>query len=376
MTQQRLLGFWTLLVVLIVSGLMLVAAQTSGGEATPGAATQPAPTAPADPNAVVLRLGDTEVTAAEFEPRFNVALRGLAAQQGAPLDAATLEQFASLRPNFLDQFATQQVLLQEAAARDITVPDADVEAQIAQAKEGAGENFEQALGQAGYEDEAALRESIRESLVLQQIVAALQGEVEISDASVRGFYDQNQDQFSQPEQVCARHILVAEQAKADELYTRIQDGGDFAALAKANSTDPGSKDNGGDLGCFGRGQMVAPFEEAAFSTEVGRTTEPVQSDFGFHIIRVYEKNPAAPTPFADVREQVREQLVNQQLGTEIAGLREASGLELFPENLPQTTPAAPAPVQPAAAPPTPAEPGAAPTQPEAPATPEGESEGE
>lgn len=366
MTQKRLPIFWTVLVVLVVSALMLVAAQTARTQTgAPAAQNENAtPAAPADPNAVVFRLGGEEVTAAEFEPRFNIALRGLAAQQGAPLDAATLAQFSSLRPNFLDQFATQQVLLQDAEARGITVPDAEVEAQFEQARAGAGENFVRALEQAGYENEAALRTSIRESLILQREVEALRGEVEVSPASVRQYYDQNQEQFGTPEQVCARHILLEEEAKADQLFVQLQDGGDFAALARNNSTDTGSGQQGGDLGCFGRGQMVAPFEEAAFGAEVGETVGPVQSQFGYHIIRVYDRNPAATTPFAEVRSQVRDQLVNQQLSTRITALREASGAELFPENLPTTPPAAPEgaggtgtaePAQPAAEPAAPAE---------------------
>ena len=252
------------------------------------------------------------------------------------------------------------------------MPDADVEAQLTQAREGAGENFEQALQQAGYEDEAALRTSIQESLILQGVVEQLRGEVTVSPDSVRQFYDQNRAQFGTPEQVCARHILLEDEARADELFIQLQDGGNFAEIARNNSTDTGSGQQGGDLGCFGRGQMVPPFEEAAFGAEVGDTVGPVQSDFGYHIIRVYEKNPAATTPFPEVREQVREQLVNQQLGTRITALREASGAELFPENLPTTAPAAPE--QPAAEPAQPAAPSTEPAAPEA--APEGETEGE
>lgn len=365
MTHKRFPLFWTLLTVLVVSGLMLVAAQTSGRTPPGNSAAAPAQpgAAPADPDAVVLQLGDTSVTAAQFEPRFTIALRSLAAQQGTPLDAATLAQFGALRPNFLDQFATQQVLLQEAQTRDITVPEAEVEAQITQAREGAGANFEQALSAAGYEDEAALREYIRESLVLQRTVEAVQAEIEVTPAQVQQFYAQNREQFSQPEQVCARHILLADQAKADEIYQRLQEGGNFAQLARNNSTDPGSKENGGDLGCLTAGQTVPTFDEAVFAAEVGETTAPVQSQFGFHIIRVYEKRPGAPVPLAEVRQQVRDQLVNQRLGTRVAELREASGLELFPENLPQTAPAIPV------------QPGAAPTPAPAPA-PEGEQDGE
>lgn len=361
MIPKRFPVFWTLLVAVVVSGLMVVAAQTSGGDAAPGTAAQAQPAlvaAPADPNAVVLKLGNTEVTAAEFEPRFEIALRSLAAQQGAPLDEATLAQFGALRPNFLDQFATQQVLLREAQARDVSVPQAEVDAQVTQAKERAGETFAQALSQAGYGDEAGLRDYIRESLVLQRVVESLQGEVKVTDAAVQRFYDENPEQFVQPDQVCARHILVADQAKADELYGRLEGGADFAQVARNNSTDPGGKDNGGDLGCLARGQTVPAFEEAAFAAKVGETTKPVQSEFGFHIIRVYKKNPGATTPFPQARDQVREQLVNEALSAKIAGLREASGLELFPENLPQHPPAAPA------------------SAPEAAPAPEGEQDGE
>lgn len=359
--HKRFPAFWTLLTVLVVSGLMIVAAQTTGGTAGAAGAAAPSATA-ADPNAVVLKLGDQTFTAAQFEPRFNIALRTLAAQQGAPLDAATLAQFGTLRPNFLDQFATQQVLLQDAEKRGLSVPEAEVDAQLAQAKEGAGANFQQALTQAGYENEAALRDFIQESLTLQREVEALQSTIQVTPQAVRGFYDQNQEQFRQPEQVCARHILVADEAKANDLYGRLQDGANFAQLARNNSTDPGSKDNGGDLDCLNQGQTVPAFEEAAFGAEVGETVGPVQSEFGFHIIRVYKKNPGVVTPFAEARDQVRSQLVNERLGARIAELREASGIEVFPENLPQTAPAAP-----------PAQPGAAPAAP-APATPEGEGE--
>lgn len=354
MTHKRFPTFWTLLTVLLVSGLMLVAAQTSGGEGAPtaqtgGATLQTGGAAPMDPDAVVLRLDDTTVTAAEFEPLFNIALRSLAAQQGAPLDEATLAQFRGLRPSFLDQFATQRVLLKEAEARELTVSDAEVDEQIAQARESAGDNFDQLLSEAGYADEAALRSYIRESLLLQRAVEAIQGDIEVTDAEVRTFYDENQAQFSQPEQVCVHHILLADQETAAEVYAQLEGGGDFEALARENSTDPGSAENGGDLGCISPGQTVPAFEEAAFAAEVGETTEPVQSEFGFHIIRVDERQPGAVAPFAEVRAQVREQLVNTQLGTEIAELREASGIELFPENLPQTAPTAP-PAQPGAAP--------------------------
>ncbi len=372
--KKRIPIFWTVVTLLVVSGLMLVAAQTAAqsGGAESGSAQA---ATPADPSAVVLELGSKTVSVVGFEKRFNVALRALAAQQGAPLDEATLSQFASLRPNFLDQFATQEVLLQEAQQRGLEVSQADIDQELEAARTSAGENFEQALDAAGYQSEAELRSYIRESLTLQRVVEQIRSNITVNDGAVRTFYDNNTDQFQQPEQVCAQHILLADEAKANEVYEQLQDGGDFAELAAANSTDPGSKDSGGDLGCLGRGQTVPEFEEAAFGAEVGETTEPVQSQFGYHIIRVNEKNLAAATPFAQVSDQVREQLVSQRLGERIAELRDTSGIETFPEVLPQTPPEAPAtppgaaqPVQPGVAQPE----GAQPAQP----APAPESEGQ
>ncbi len=351
--EKRFPVFWTVVTLLVVSGLMLVAAQTaaqSGGAVSGGAASGGAQTAtPADPNAVVLELGNKTVSVAGFEKRFNIALRALAAQQGAPLDEATLAQFASLRPNFLDQFATQEVLLQQAQERGVEVSKADVDAELEAARASAGGNFQQALTVAGYQNEAELRSYIRESLTLQRVVEQIRSNITVDDNAVRTFYDNNKDQFGQSEQVCAQHILVADKAKADELYQQLQNGGDFAELAAANSIDPGSKDSGGDLGCLSRGQTVPEFEAAAFGAEVGTITEPVQSQFGYHIIKVNEKNPATTTPFAQVRDQVRQQLVSERLGERIAALREASGIQTFPEVLPQTPPVAP--VQPEITPP-------------------------
>ena len=376
MTQKRIPLLWSVLVLLIVAALMVVAAQTppasggaSGGAVSGGTVPgDTAPAAPADPNAEVFKLGDTVVTAAEFEPYFTIALKQLIAQQGmgANVDPSMLAQFGAMRPNFLDQYATQQVLLAQAATDGLSATDAEIKAEVDQAKASAGENFSALLTQAGFEDEAQLTSYIRDSLTIQKEVAKLQDAVKITDAQIQASYDENKEQFAQPEQVCARHILVAEKAKADDLYKQIQDGGDFAALAQANSTDPGSKESGGDLGCFGKGQMVPPFEEAAFATEVGGTSEPIQSDFGYHIIRVYKKNPAGTTPLADVKEQIRQQLVSGQIGQEVQKLRDASGAEVFPENLPTTPPEI------AVAPPAaPAAPGApAPTTP----APEGEAE--
>lgn len=146
----------------------------------------------------------------------------------------------------------------------------------------------------------------------------LQESMEIADEEVRAYYEQRPDEFSRQEQVHARHILLrvgaersAEEAESElsEIRGQIEAGADFAALAGEISEDPGSSARGGDLGFFGRGQMVPEFEEAAFSAQPGDLVGPVRSDFGYHLIQVLDRQPAGRVPFEEARERVRSQLL-------------------------------------------------------------------
>ncbi len=169
-----------------------------------------------------------------------------------------------------------------------------------------------------------LRTDTRASL---QITALLQAELEAKTAvtpeQVNDFYVKNPAAFQQGERVKASHILVRVQANADPaerekarakaagLLADVKAGKDFAALAKQNSDDPGSGAQGGDLGFFQRGQMVPPFEQAAFALAVGQTSDLVTSDFGFHIIRVTDKQPGRTQTLDEVRPEIEQYLVGQ-----------------------------------------------------------------
>jgi peptidyl-prolyl cis-trans isomerase D len=151
-----------------------------------------------------------------------------------------------------------------------------------------------------------------------------------SDDQVKSYYDQHKDdRFTEQEQVHTSHILIpvapdaddaakaAARKKAEDILAKVKAGGDFAALAKENSGDPGSATKGGDLGFFPRGRMVGPFEEAAFSLAPGTVSEIVESPFGFHIIKVEEKNPGGPQPIEKVRDQIVSTLTDER-GLELA----------------------------------------------------------
>jgi len=130
-----------------------------------------------------------------------------------------------------------------------------------------------------------------------------------TDAAVQGYYDDHKVQFARP-QVNASHILVKEEALVKEIAAKLSAGGDFGALAKEHSMDPGSKTNGGSLGWFKKADMVGPFADAAFAAEKGTITDPVQTRFGWHIIQVVDKRDQIP--MEEVRDQI-EQSMSQEL---------------------------------------------------------------
>jgi peptidyl-prolyl cis-trans isomerase C len=126
----------------------------------------------------------------------------------------------------------------------------------------------------------------------------------ISDALAKGIYEDKVKMLPAEEEVEARHILVASEDKIKELAEQIDKGGDFAQLAKDNSTDPGSKDNGGSLGYFTKGQMVAEFDQAAFALKPGEVSKPVKSKFGWHLIKVDDRRQKKPPTFEEVKPHI------------------------------------------------------------------------
>ncbi|MBC8412641.1 MAG: peptidylprolyl isomerase [Nitrospira sp.] len=151
-------------------------------------------------------------------------------------------------------------------------------------------------------------------LTLTQLILKKEVEVNvvIDEAEVKTFFDSNADKLRVGSQVKASHILVASEEEAVKLKARIAAGEDFAALAKEFSTDKGSALKGGDLGFFGRGQMVPEFERAAFSLAPGNISDPVKSRFGFHIVKVTDTKEGDAANFDQSKESIRRQLLAQK----------------------------------------------------------------
>ena len=152
---------------------------------------------------------------------------------------------------------------------------------------------------------------------------------QVTDDAVRARYDTEMAAAKPANEIKARHILVATKEEADAVIKQLDEGGDFEAIAKEKSTDKGSGTNGGDLGYFGPGQMVPEFETAALALDVGAYTKtPVQTQFGFHVIKVEDKRAQQPPAFDQVKEQVRSMLFREKYFAMVKDLRATAKVEI------------------------------------------------
>ncbi|MEK4230667.1 peptidylprolyl isomerase [Solibacillus sp. FSL H8-0538] len=190
----------------------------------------------------------------------------------------------------------EQIMIEKILADKYEVSEEEMTAEFDALKEQYGEEFESVLAQNGLTEEA-LKNNIRFNLLQKKATA----DVEVTDEEIKAYYDEASKELN------ARHILVADEATANEVIEKLNAGGDFAKLAKEYSSDPGSAANGGELGWFTVGKMVAPFSDAAYALKIDEISAPVQSEHGFHIIQVTDKRDVEGYgKLEDKKEEIRE----------------------------------------------------------------------
>jgi peptidyl-prolyl cis-trans isomerase C len=275
---------------------------------------------PAQLPEVVARVNGEAIGKAEFES----AVRNLEGRAGGQVPA---DQRDRVYRGVLDQLIAYRLLIQETKARKMAIFDADVDARVAEIKKQfpSEEAFKQTLAQQKM-TEAQLREDAKADMLVTKMLE-FEVKVSVPPQEVTAFYQQNPEKFQQGERARASHILIRLPEKADEkvkqearakaadVMKQVTSGQDFAALAKQHSQDPGSATNGGDLGYFQQGQMVGAFERAAFALKPGEVSDIVETPFGFHIIKLVDKQPARTVPIDEVRPQIEQFLQNQQRQT-------------------------------------------------------------
>lgn len=246
--------------------------------ASPTAVPSPLPTISVIPSitvTVVARVNNVELSRDDFEQAMARDAKLVAQQYGIDWnDPMAQSLLPELQQNVLDRLLSQELLRQLAEAEGLTPTEDEVRAEVEATKaqileQGPFADFDAFLESSGL-TEADVETLIRGGMIYEKMLDAHGGPKEM-------------------EQVHARHILVETEQEGDAVLAKLEKGEDFAVLAAEYSIDTGSKDDGGDLGWFPRGMMVAEFEEAAFGLKIGETSELVKTEFGYHIVEVLEK---------------------------------------------------------------------------------------
>jgi peptidyl-prolyl cis-trans isomerase C len=301
-------------------------------------------TAPDKAEAAVAVVGGTKV----FERDLQMTIREMRRQFGEK--EAGKEGPEAIRRKALDQFVAVELLYQDGKALNLPEVDSQVEAMWAAAEKQAGskEKFEEQLTKEGLAMDQA-RDNIKKNIYVRAVInQKIQPLVKVSDAEVEAAYQANQERYRHGEMIGARHILIQVPKEATEeqkkqakekiesVLKEIQAGKDFSELAKTVSDCP-SKTRGGDLGYFGKGQMVPAFENAAFALKVNEISPVVETQFGYHLIQVYGKKPAGVTPLEEVRRQVEAQVKNEKfqkaVNDYVLNLRQKAKIEILDPTL-------------------------------------------
>ncbi|EAR63885.1 post-translocation molecular chaperone [Bacillus sp. NRRL B-14911] len=214
----------------------------------------------------------------------------------------------------LDALVTDKIIEMEAKKEKVTISNKEKEEELKNLKESYGgeEGFKAALEQSGV-TEAGIAEDIEKYLKTEKL---LEPRIDLKEDEIKAYFEENKDQFAQQEQVKASHILVEDEATAKEVKSKLDKGEEFADLAKEYSTDASNAESGGELGYFGKGEMEAAFEEAAFELKANEISGPVKTDYGYHIIKVEDKKEAKEAVYEDSKEAAKKALFDERMQTE------------------------------------------------------------
>ena len=307
-------------------------------ETKPAAVAKPTETKPAETSEgkdVAVTVNGKVITETELDARLKPALDRAAMR----MDPNKIALYAkNIRGQALEGMIMERLLDEQVEKAGITVTGKDVDDKVNEILTQQGvtmDGFKQMLQMQGLSFEQFMQQ-IEKGVRYEKLMDEQVGQVDINDAEALAFYEENKEDFNTPEQVQASHILIkvspsatpeekaAAKEKAEKLLKEVKEGGDFAALARENSDCP-SKAKGGDLGLFGRGQMVKEFEDTAFGLQPGQVSGVVETQFGYHIIKVTDHKAAGLTPFekvkADIVKNLQQGKQNQQFRQYVQKLR-------------------------------------------------------
>jgi peptidyl-prolyl cis-trans isomerase C len=248
-------------------------------------------------------------------------------QRNARIKAQVTEaRLALIKKDILENLIDQELLYQESQKQGIAITDQAIDDQLAGIKKRfpSEEEFIKALSRMQI-SQADVKAQIRRGIAIKELMdKEIIERIVITDEETKNYYDDNPKRFKEAEQVKASHIIIRVKATAEEktkaearqkieaVQHKIKAGQDFAALAKEYSDGP-SGAKGGDLGYFKRGQMVPAFEDAAFVLEPNQVSDIVETQFGYHLIKVYDKKPERMPAYEEVKEKITEQIQKEKM---------------------------------------------------------------
>ena len=282
-----------------------------------------------DPEKVIVTVNGNPLREKQIDVEINRRVASQSARMAAmgwPSDESSKKMMRDhYRDGVVDLLIERELVSEQLKANNITVIPADADARFLEVVKNVGktpEEAEQDITKQGM-TLADVKNEIYWQVCVEKLYASKPENKPVTEEDAKKFYDDNPQYFEQPEQVQASHILIKTEgldeagkaqakAKIEGLLKEIREGKDFAELAKANSDCP-SKERGGDLGLFGRGQMVKPFEDAAFSMKVGDVSDVVETQFGYHIIKLTDHKDAKKYTFDEMKSKIIEELTRQKV---------------------------------------------------------------
>ncbi len=284
------------------------------------------------PSGSIAVVDGTEISDDDLDELIAQAKKGYEAQKQEFPKAGTPE-FQSIQTQYVAYLVELEEFRQASEELGVSVTDEDVDKAeqelIKDRFDGKRAEYEKALEAQGFTAEQYREKALAVSALSKKIFDEVTKGAKVTEQEILAYYTQNQSQYGTPESRDVRHILIAEKsdgdkvdfaaskAKADDIYTQLESGADFAALAKSSSADPGSKDSGGKL-TISRGQTVPEFDKISFELDTGELSKPVKTQYGYHVIEaVSDVRKAQTTPIDKVRATIRATLLQQKRNEEM-----------------------------------------------------------
>jgi peptidyl-prolyl cis-trans isomerase C len=274
------------------------------------------------PNSVIAVVNGTEITARQLDVTLDAYTQELAMKTGRQV---TEQELAQIKPTLMEELINQELMYQAALKQKTAINEEEYQARWSQVEKQAASDarFSEEIKKTGYSMDEIKQQIRRQFLINQFAREKFLDPVAITEAEIRGFYEAHKKDFIRPEQVRAQHILIKPAApddvnskatalkKIQDIKKKLDETKDFDALAMEYSQCPSSK-KGGDLGFFGRGEMTPPFEEAAFALGVNDISDIVETQFGYHILKVTGKTAETSVSFEEVKADIEATLVREK----------------------------------------------------------------